>query len=280
MYRVALCQLLVGKCKDTNIASAVRLVTQAAEKGAKLVVLPECFNSPYGTKYFSEYAEELVLAKSATMTAMAAIAKKHGVWVIAGSVPERENDKLFNTSLTFNPEGQVAGKYRKMHLFRINAETLKFDEGEVLTPGNTPTIIELGQELKAGIGICFDIRFPQLSMTYAAAGTSFLVFPGAFNMVTGPTHWELAARSRAVDAQQFALLCSPARDETADYVAWGHSLVADPWGNIIAQAGTGEELVLADLDLTQVATTRERLPIAKGTRNDLYDLHWFAQKSN
>mmetsp|Transcript_24830 Transcript_24830/g.28914 ORF Transcript_24830/g.28914 Transcript_24830/m.28914 type:complete len:187 (-) Transcript_24830:57-617(-) len=184
--------------------------------------------------------------------------------------------------MIFNPEGLLVGVHRKVHLFRLNTEAVKFDEGEVLTGGDRATLVPLRipgaddiiQTALCGIGICFDIRFPQLALHYTKSGSSLMVFPGAFNMVTGPVHWELLAKARAVDSQQHVVLCSPARDESAGYVAYGHSLVVDPWGTVVAQAGAGEELVVCDVDLAQSEVVREKIPALKGTRDDLYELNW------
>lgn len=273
--RVALVQMLVGSCKASNLTKAANFISKAKQQGAEFVVLPECFNSPYGTKFFPEYAEP-ILPGNTSFDCIAEAARINKVWVLAGSIPEVEESskKLFNSSMCFNPLGELVAVHRKVHLFRINSETVKFDEAEVLTAGDAPTVVDLGDGVSCGLGICFDIRFPQLSLEYVRRGTTFLVYPGAFNKVTGPAHWELLARARAVDSQQFVILCSPARDETASYVAWGHSMIVDPWGTVIAEAKEGEELLMATLDLTQVSATREKVPALRGTRHDIYDLGW------
>lgn len=277
--RVALVQMLVGANKAHNLASASSFIAQAKQGGAELVVLPECFNCPYGTSFFPDYAEPLTPG-NASFDCMAEAARANNVWVLAGSVPEvaslNSENKLFNSSMIFNPLGELVSIHRKVHLFRINTETVKFDEGEVLTAGDTPTVVSLNADVSFGVGICFDIRFPQLALEYVRQGTSFMVYPGAFNMVTGPVHWELLAKARAVDSQQFVVLCSPARDVTASYVAYGHSLVVDPWGTTIAEAGEGEELIFATMDLSMISTTRQRVPALKGTRSDLYTMKWGA----
>lgn len=285
--RVALCQMLVGFDKSQNISKAVAMIQRAAcSEKAQVVVLPECFNAPYGTKYFEEYAEPLA-AGHPTFDAMSNAAKECGAWIIAGSIPEKHaaNGNLYNSCMIFNPEGNLVNVHRKVHLFRINTETVKFDEGEVLTAGDAATVVPLtavpheapdqpAVEALCGVGICFDIRFPQLALRYTQLGTSLMVFPGAFNMVTGPAHWELLAKARAVDGQQHVILCSPARDESAGYVAYGHSLVVDPWGNVLAEAGAGEELVVCDVDLSQNEIVRGKVPALKGVRDDLYELRW------
>ena len=289
--RVALCQLAVGADKVANIQRATAAIAKAAQttKAAGLIVLPECFNCPYGTKYFADYAEAIpdvgasciTAAASPTVAAIGATAAAEKVWVVAGSIPERDlAGNLFNTSMTVGPDGVLRGRHRKMHLFKIDTETVKVDESEVLTAGSEPTVVQT-DTLKLGVGICFDVRYPQLALHYAAQGTNCLVYPSAFNMVTGPKHWELCARSRAVDTQQYVLMCSLARDESAEYVAYGHSLVVDPWGEVIATAGGGEETtVFADIDAAGLGTARRKLPISAGTRHDLYTLQWATATAN
>jgi predicted amidohydrolase len=309
MPRIALCQMAVGADKAANIARAVAMIRGAAGIGllpcpaagqrrddgnnrADLVVLPECFNCPYGTKYFGAYAELIPALgstgassdESPTVAAIASAAAEANVWVVAGSIPERDvKGRLYNSSMTFGPDGVLRGLHRKMHLFKINTETVKFDEAEVLTAGNSPTVVDATGDLGAalGVAICFDIRYPQLASYYASRGTGMIVYPGAFNMVTGPKHWHLCARSRAVDNQQFVALCSPARDEKADYVAYGHSLVVDPWGETVASTDGGDEcVVFADVNWDAVASARQRLPILDGVRNDLYSTVWSVPPEN
>ncbi|EPY40871.1 nitrilase [Angomonas deanei] len=271
--RVTLCQMAVTKDKQANIQKAVSMIGDASKRGSGLAILPECFNCPYGTKYFDEYSENLQ-AGNQTYDAMSACAKENNIWIIAGSVPEKCDGKLYNSSMTFGPDGELKNVHRKVHLFRINTDTVKFDEGEVLTGGTTANVVAMSDTVKFGVGICFDIRYPQLAYQLSSQGTSFLVYPGAFNMVTGPPHWKLAAQSRAVDNQQFVLLCSPARDTGAEYIAYGHSLVVDPMGNVLAEADETETHVDCEIDFDQIPDVRKKLPILKGLRDDLYSQTW------
>jgi predicted amidohydrolase len=310
--RLALCQMAVTAVKAANLAKATSMIAAArAEHNADVVVLPECFSCPYGTKFFPEYAEPIppvgagtdqIAAQGAhfqSALALSRAAAANGVWLVGGSVPEEVlpsppsaaaappsgRRTLFNSCMIFSPDGVLRAVHRKVHLFRINTETVKMDEGDVLTAGDSPTVVDVaplpGANANAahaafsmGVGICFDIRFPLLAAYYHERGTSLLVYPGAFNMVTGPPHWLFAARSRAVDAQQFVAVCSVARDTKADYVAYGHSAIVDPWGDVVAEAGEGEQIVAADVDMQRLASVRARLPITAGVRRDLYQLAW------
>lgn len=271
--RVSLCQMAVCASKESNLSRAVEMITAAAKRGSNFAVLPECFNCPYGTKYFQEFAEE-VRPGCPSYDAISRAAKENKIWVVAGSIPERLNGNLYNSSMVFDSTGALKHIQRKMHLFRIRTDTVQMDEGEVLSAGDSATPVCMDDGVKFGVGICFDARYPLLAWKYAQEGTSFLVYPGAFNMVTGPQHWELTARARAVDNQQYVLFCSPARDVAADYVAWGHSMVVDPLGKVVAAAAEAEEVVDCEIDFGLLETTRRRIPILEGVRHDVYSLVW------
>ncbi|EDO27394.1 predicted protein, partial [Nematostella vectensis] len=156
----------------------------------------ECFNSPYGTQYFKDYAEEIP-GESSNM--LAEVAKETGAYIVGGSIPERaSNRKLYNTSLSYDPSGNLMGKHRKIHLFDIDVPgKIRFQESEVLSPGENLTILDT-EYCKIGIGICYDMRFPELAQLYAKKGCHLLLYPGAFNMTTGPAHWELLTRARYI----------------------------------------------------------------------------------
>jgi len=259
MLRIGLVQMAVGSCKKTNVENAVRLIKKASDQGAKLITLPECFNSPYGTQYFGEYAEAI---PGECSDQIAAAAKENQVHIVAGSIPEREGDKVFNTCCVFDPEGNLAAKHRKIHLFDIDVPgKIRFQESEVLTAGDTPTMFSVGN-IKVGVGICYDIRFPELAWKYRRDGADLLVYPGAFNMTTGPAHWAKLQIARALDNQLFVATASPARDLNATYHAWGHSMVVDPWGEILQEAKEGEEIIIQDLDFEVLKTTRQNIPIS------------------
>ncbi|XP_053670064.1 omega-amidase NIT2-like [Anopheles nili] len=270
-FRIALLQLKVGANKAQNIENALTKIRSAVtDKGARVVALPECFNSPYGTKHFPEYAEEVPTGE--TSRSLAAIAKELDIYLIGGTIPERcsTDNKLYNTCTVWSPDGALMAKYRKIHLFDINIPGgITFRESDVLTGGNKLATLAI-DGAKIGIGICYDIRFDELARLYRNQGCDMLIFPGAFNMKTGPLHWELLARGRANDTQSYVATISPARDAGAGYIAWGHSMLVDPWAKVIAEAGEDEEMVVADVNLQMVDEVRAQIPIFSQRRTDLY----------
>jgi omega-amidase len=253
-------------------------VLEASKAGAKLIVLPECFNSPYGTQFFPKYAETLLPSPpsaddSPSFHALSAIAKEANAFLIGGSIPEYSSttEKYYNTSLTFSPSGALLATHRKVHLFDIDIPgKIKFKESDVLSPGNKVTIVDLPNYGKIGIAICYDVRFPELAMIAARNGCFALVYPGAFNLTTGPLHWKLQARARAMDNQVYVALCSPARDMEASYHAWGHSLVAGPNAEVVAETDEKEGIVYAELDGEKISEVRKGIPIYSQMRFDVY----------
>ena len=270
--KLALVQLLISAKKADNLLNAKRLIIEASKNGAKIISLPECFNSPYGTQYFAEYAEKIP-GESTNM--LAEIAKELNVYIIGGSIPEASVEKegtFYNTSMIFGPDGSKIGKYQKMHLFDINVPgRITFKESEILSPGKGLCTFEAGP-CKVGMGICYDVRFPELAQIYDQKGCKLLVYPGAFNMTTGPAHWELLTRARALDQQLYVAVCSPARDDNASYVAWGHSTIVDPWGKVIAKADHTEQIIYADLNMDYVDEVRQQIPTHSQKRSDIYEV--------
>ncbi|KAF7547230.1 hypothetical protein G7046_g9066 [Stylonectria norvegica] len=276
--KLACIQLASGPDKATNLRSAAAHVAKAAASGAKIVVLPECFNSPYGTKYFPQYAETLLPSPPSqdaapSYHALAAMAADNRVYLVGGSIPEFNpaTDKYHNTSLIFGPDGALLGSHRKVHLFDIDIPgKVTFRESDVLSPGNKVTLVDLPEYGKIAVAICYDVRFPELANIAARKGAFALVYPGAFNMTTGELHWRLQGQARAMDNQIYVALCSPARDESADYVAWGHSLVVDPMAKVVVEAGPEESIVEWELDAEKIAEVRRNIPLNTQRRFDVY----------
>ncbi|XP_055697229.1 omega-amidase NIT2-like isoform X2 [Phlebotomus papatasi] len=281
--RVALLQLKVGKNKEENVSRAIqKLRSVVADYGPKspswtsrnskfLCILPECFNSPCGVKYFNKYAE--TIPDGYTSQQLSKVAKELGIYLIAGSIPERESQgwsNLYNTCTVWSPEGSLIAKYRKMHLFDIDiSDKIHFRESETISPGNALTTFEI-DNAKIGLGICQDMRFEELARIYRNEGCNFLVYPGAFNMKAGLLHWTLLQRSRANDTQSFVAAVSPAQDETSEYVAYGHSSIIDPYARIMVDAGAGENTVVKDLDFSECDKVRAVIPLSKHRREDIY----------
>ena len=266
--KLALCQMNVVDDKKANLKKASSMIAESAEKNADFIILPEMFNCPYSNEKFIEYGEEE--HESLTLNEISRLAKENNVYILAGSIPERESDKLYNTSYLFDKTGQIIAKHRKMHLFDIDVkDRITFKESDVLTAGDEFTIAdtEFG---KIGIGICYDIRFVELARIMVEKGALVLVYPGAFNQTTGPAHWELLFRSRALDNQAFCIGVAPALNEDASYHSYGHSIVTNPWGEVIAEASEKEELIICEIDLDEIKKVREELPILKNKREDLY----------
>ncbi|KAI8117576.1 hypothetical protein FF38_06781 [Lucilia cuprina] len=271
IMRLALLQLKGSKDKLASLNNASSKIREAVQQHQpRLITLPECFNCPYGTKYFREYAE--TIPSGETSRQLSQLAKELGVYIVGGTIPELgENDKIYNTCTIWSPEGKLLAKHRKMHLFDIDVKGgIRFKESETLSPGQEFTIIEVDGH-KIGIGICYDIRFEEMAKIYRKAGCEMLIYPAAFNMTTGPLHWELLQRSRANDNQLYVVTTSPARDETAEYVAYGHSMVIDPWAKVLKSAKEGEETVIADIDFSVVEKVREQIPVFSQRRVELYE---------
>ncbi|MDY4430741.1 carbon-nitrogen hydrolase family protein [Evtepia sp.] len=267
MFKLGLCQMQVTGDKAANLRRAETLLRQAADRGANLAVLPEMFNCPYENACFPLYGEP---AGGETWQFLSGIAKELGIYLVGGSVPELEDGKIYNTSYIFSPEGKELGRHRKVHLFDIDVPGgQRFMESDTLTAGDSFTVVDtpLG---KLGVAICFDIRFSDFFRVMGDLGAQLIVIPAAFNMTTGPLHWDLAFRMRALDNQCFVAGCSPARDVNASYVAYGHSLVCDPWGTIVAQLDEKEGVIVTDIDLNDLDKYRGQIPILAGRRTDLY----------
>lgn len=268
IIKLGLCQMAVSRDKGENLRRAQAALEQAARQGAQLAMLPEMFNCPYETPCFPVYGEP---AGGETWQFLSRMARELGLYLAGGSVPELEGGKVYNTCYFFSPEGEELARHRKVHLFDIDVPGgQRFKESDTLTAGDQITVVDtpLG---KIGLAICFDIRFSELFRVMGARGAQIILVPAAFNMTTGPVHWDLAFRSRAVDNQLFVAGCSPARDTGASYVAYGHSLVCNPWGTVVARLDEKAGVQVAELDLDDLARYRGQIPILSGRRTDLYE---------
>lgn len=294
--RVALLQFPVSPSKEKNIQTASDYINEAASKGARLIVLPEIWNGPYATSAFSEYAEVLPnIGDDLSSTNVGSSdecpsfdllrrkAMEHNMYIVGGSVSEKDEDNIYNTCMCISPSGELVAKHRKVHLFDIDVPGgIRFKESDTLTGGSTVSTFDAGEPFgQIGVGICYDIRFPELAMCMIKRGCRMLIYPGAFNLTTGPSHWELLQRGRAVDGQCYVLTASPARvtEEEAvsagdgkypHYTAWGHSTVVSPWGEVVGTCDENPGIVICDLDMSKVDEMRQGIPTSNQKRLDLY----------
>ena len=273
-FKTAVCQMLVSQSKIENINKAKSLIEEAVAKCAEIVILPEMFNCPYDNSLFSGFAE--TYPDGETIKFLSQIANENKIYLVGGSIPEAaetaQGKKIFNSSFFFNQQGELIARHRKVHLFDIDIEGgISFRESDTLGRGEHITIAGT-KWCDMGLAICYDMRFPELMRAMVLNGAKVILIPAAFNTTTGPAHWETTIKARAVDNQAFVVAASPARNLEAGYHAYGHSIVVDPWGEILAEAGTGEEIIYADIDLERVATIRRQLPLLKHRRTDLYRL--------
>lgn len=254
--KTALIQMNVGADKAENLARAARLVRDA--KGADVIMLPEMFCCPYSPADFVKNAEP---EGGSVTQALSSMAREAGAYLIGGSFPEADEGRICNTCLVFGPDGSLIAKHRKAHLFDIDVEGgQRFFESDTLTAGDQPTVFDTPWG-RFGVCICFDIRFHKFISEME--GMDFLAVPAAFNMTTGPLHWELLFRARAVDEQVFAFGCAPARDEAAPYVSYANSIAVSPWGRVIAKAGEEETILTVSVDPAEVRAARRQIPIGK-----------------
>ncbi len=268
--RLAICQMQVSDDKPANLHQAGEMIAQAAGSGARMVVLPEMFNAPYQTDRLAEYAESY---PGLSTTFLSDLARQNKILLVGGSIPEKDaQGRVYNCSYIFDEQGKMVGKHRKIHLFDIDIPgQIYFKESEVFTAGDKLQLISY-QGLVAAVIICYDVRFPELARQAALEGAQMLIIPAAFNHTTGPAHWEMLMRTRAIDNQLFVVAASPAYNPAASYHAWGHSMVVDPWGTVISEGGSGEETIYAEIDLAQIEKVRQQLPLLKHRRTDLYKL--------
>ncbi len=270
-FKLALIQMNVAETSEENLKNAVQKITEAALQGADIVVLPEMFSCPYKASNFPVFAQK---DGEQNWKLLSETAAKNKIYLVAGSMPERDSqngEKIYNTSYVFDREGKQIAKHRKMHLFDCDIPSVNFHESDTLSAGNEVTVFdtEFG---KIGLMICFDIRFPELARLMTDRGAKMIIVPAAFNMTSGPNWWEIMFRTRAADNQLVMAGCSPARNEKAGYVAWGHSIVVDSFGKILNQLDEKEAALYQEIDLAEVETLRQQYKILKSRRLDIYKL--------
>jgi omega-amidase len=264
-FTLAVIQNRPGFDKEKNVADALRLIACARHRGADAVCLPEIFSFPYDLLRVRVAAEK----DGRTLGRLQESARRHRLYLCTGSLPVSENGRLFNRAYLLGPDGQILLTHDKLHLFDVKLNRLSSAESDVFTPGAALSVVHTPLAV-FGILVCYDIRFPEAVRKLALAGMEVLLAPAAFNTVTGPAHWHIFFRTRAVEDQCYVAAVSPARAPGAHYQAYGHSLIVDPWGKIMAEAGVGPAVKLARLTAETLTDIRARLPLLRQRRPELY----------
>lgn len=261
-------QMVSGPDRDANLDRARALVAAAAAGGARLVVLPELFAAMGNAEVLRRSAESM--DDGPTISWARQLAGELDVWLVAGSVVERDGDQLFNTSALVGPDGVVAATYRKVHLFDSLVPGAGYHESAVLSPGDGVVVADVG-ELRLAWATCYDLRFCELIRIGALRGANVLVAPAAFTAVTGPAHWELLVRARAVENQLYVVAAGQWGSPGPGLAFHGHSMVVDPWGDILDEVGDGDGVAYGAVDLARVAAVRSELPALANRQPDAYD---------
>ena len=257
-FRVAALQMVSTPDRDRNLAEAATLIAEAAAGGASLVLLPEyfCF---MGHKDTEKLAIREPHGDGPIQRFLAEAAKRHGVWVIGGTLPLKapEETRVLNTTLVFGPSGREAARYDKIHLFNFEKGSESFDEARTIRPGDTVVTFDAPFG-RVGLSVCYDLRFPEL---YRRMGDcALIVVPSAFTCTTGRAHWETLLRARAVENQCYVLAAAQGGKHENGRRTWGHSMLIDPWGEIVAERAEGASVVIGTLDPQRIADVRQSLP--------------------
>lgn len=256
--------------KAETLSYIEKFIDDVITSDTDFIALPEMFNCPYENRFFPLYAEK---HDGTTYQFCRKLAQKYRVYLSAGSIPEiDECGRIFNTAYVFDDSGREIARHAKMHLFDIDiAGGQYFKESDTLSAGNQITVFNTKWGIM-GLCICYDFRFPELARLMVDKGAKIIFVPASFNFTTGPLHWELMFKSRAVDNQVFTVGTSPACDTAAAYHSWGHSITVSPWGKILNQLNEQEGYQFTDIDFNEVEAVRSQLPLLKHRRLDIYDL--------
>ena len=264
--KIAAVQMVSTPDVARNLHAAARLVQRAAEAGATLVALPEYF-----CLMGRHDADKLAMAEAPgdidtgpVQGFLSAAAREHGVWLVGGTLPVKTaaSDRVLNRCCVYAPDGTEAAHYDKIHLFAFDNGCESYDEGRTLLAGSAPVAVQAGA-LRVGLSICYDLRFPELYRALMLPPCDVLCVPAAFTHTTGRAHWELLLRARAVENQCYVLAAAQGGTHANGRRTWGHSMVVDPWGEVLAVCEAGDEgegLALAQIDPARIAQVRAQLP--------------------
>lgn len=261
IVKIAAVQMVSTPVVEENLATASRLIAQAAARGAQLVLLPEYW-PVMGMKEADKVGHAEQFDAGPIQRFMAQIAREHRIWLIGGTLPmvTAEPDKVLNTTMVYDPSGEHVIRYDKIHLFSFTKGEESYDEARTIVHGTKVAAFDAPFG-KVGLSVCYDLRFPEL---YRAMGDcSLIVMPAAFTYTTGKAHWEVLLRARAIENQCYVLAAAQGGQHPNGRRTWGHSMLVDPWGEVKALLPEGEGIVVGDLDTRHIQRVRESLPALK-----------------
>jgi predicted amidohydrolase len=266
--RAAAVQLNSTDDIDRNLASADRLVREAAGRGAQLVVLPEKWSVLGTDEQMTAGAQPL---DGACISWARSVARELGIDLVAGSIVERLDGraKTSNTSVHLGPDGQVRAVYRKIHMFDVEVDGVQYAESANEEPGDESVVSELADGIRIGLTICYDVRFPELYGILSARGAEVITVPSAFTLATTRDHWEVLLRARAIENQCFVVAPNQIGAHPPGHRAGGRSMIVDAWGLVLAGAPDSETVIVADLDLAGLRDIRRRLPSLEHRRAEV-----------
>ncbi len=259
-FRVAAIQIVSTPRVDENLATAATLIAQAAQQGARLVLLPEYF-CLMGLNDADKVAAREPEGHGPIQNFLSATARKHGIWLIGGTVPLADNapDRMRNSVLVFDPRGERVARYDKIHLFAFDNGKESYDEARTIAAGSQVSTFECdAPNMKVGLSVCYDLRFPELYR--AMAQPDLIVVPAAFTATTGRAHWEVLLRARAIENLCWVLASAQGGQHENGRATWGHSMLIDPWGNVVNVLPEGPGVVIGDIDLNLTQRHRAQLP--------------------
>ena len=263
--KVAAIQMVSTENLADNLQQAGTLLAQAAQQGAELAVLPEYF-CLIGQHDGAKLAIQEPFGAGPIQQFLADTARAQGLCIVGGTLPLTAPlaERVFNSTLVFDPQGKCVCRYDKMHLFRFDNGTERYDESRVLQRGDTPAQFALasrdGHLWQVGLSVCYDLRFPELYRHYAKAGADLILVPSAFTHTTGQAHWEVLLRARAIENLAFVVAAAQGGVHPNGRHTWGQSIAVDPWGLVLAQQAQGAGVVMAELDAKTLARHRAQLP--------------------
>ena len=267
--RVACVQMTSRADKAANLETAERLVAQAAATGADIVVLPEKWNAIGDAAVYHATAEPLDGGES--VAAMSGWARTHGITLVGGSIAERRDgrEKLSNTSIVFDSDGEIVATYRKIHLFDVEVGVVVYRESEAEEPGGEAVVAE-AEDWKLGLSVCYDVRFPELYRILALEGAHIVTVPAHFTTPTGKDHWQVLLRARAIENQLYVVAAAQVGETLPGKPAYGRSLIVDPWGLVLAQAPDEQTVISAELDRDHLEEIRAKLPSLANRQANAY----------